>query len=414
MKTMMPSRTVQKRTVLSGIGCLSPMGENPNACSANMIAASLKGGLGPYLSYDFGESPVGLIPDVYFDERLDEREKMKYDRVSLMVSCVVGQCLRSAGLTQDAAELADTGIITGSGFGCMGSTNEYIRTLYKEGPALLDPMKFPLTSHNYPASISAIRYGLKGPITSIVASTGSSFNALLFANYLLKKGQAKRIIVVGFEEITELLYSLLDKRGVFMNGNVTAVHATDQRGENCATIPFEGCSGVVLEEYEAARERNAPLYGEITGWASAYKPPKAPLDGRILDVMMQTLKKTGEKPLPIDVLVLNRSGNVDDDGAESAAVAAANASGYSFSSQWALKSTIGNYLGASGLMEMVVALKKINNDSAASVRTGASKAAARTNRDDTRSLMINNFGSGSNIISVLLNTHAPVPCMSGK
>lgn len=390
---------VCERAVITGMGCISPIGKNLKDCSRNMAEIISKNNLRQYTSDYFGQYPVGVIPDRYFDEMLDEREKMKYDRISLLVSCVAGHCIESAGLTKNAAELAETGIISGSGFGCMGSTNDFIKTLYTQGPALLDPMKFPLTSHNYPVSISAIRYGLKGPVTSIIASIGSSMNALLFANYLLLKGQAKRIIVLGFDEITPIVYALLANMGYLPNGNGAGERSVEAINGQRATVPFEGCSGVVLEKMGAAKERGAHIYGEIAGWNAGFGSSQN-LDKRILKSVKQTVQMAGESV--IDITLLNRSGIPGDDEAEASALAAARAEGYDFGSHWALKPYTGNYLGASGLTEMVLALKMIDNNITVPIYSDKTQSSENGNR----ALLINNFGLRGNIVSLFVNTRA--------
>ena len=392
-----------RRTVITGMGSILPIGRNLEESFTTIAEVEKNHDLYNFTTTKFGNKPVGLISNDYFYCDIGERERARYDRVSLLVLSVVRQCIESAGLIDQRSELDCIGIISGSCFGCLGSEDSFRCDLYEGGPLMIDPMKFPLTSHNYPVSVSAIKYGLKGPITAIVASMGSSLSALIFANYLVSKGQTRRMIVIGFEEINDLLYAFLNKIEYLSNRH----HFKPDKEEVSETLPFEGCTGIVVEDLDSALKREAKIFGEISGWSASYGSYQKIKEYQISRNIKKAIQKAGIDKDNIDLLILNGSGIPNDDNAEALALEKLIDEGVSFNSYLALKPIIGNYLGASGLTEMVFALKMLTDENNINIR----KIIQRTFDNKFKfniggtvtTFMINNYGLGGNSISFVIN-----------
>lgn len=391
---------MQSPVVITGVGCTLPIGKNLNE-SLDCLTKNKADRTGSLTAYNNRyEKPVGLIPDHYFESNIEPRERARYDRASMLVVNVVRECIESAGLVDEGDELARTGIISGSAFGCMDSSDAFLKKLYEGGPSMLDPMKFPFSSHNYPISVSAIKYGLKGPITSFVASVGSSFTALHFASCLIARGQAKRIIVIGFDEMGDLLYALLNEMGCF-NGDG---HTPKTRRKRA--VISEGCAGIVVEDSRAADSRSATVWGEIAGWSAAYGSSRSPEASRIKETIKKSMEKANWHEKNLDLLVLNGAGMPGDEDVEKEAVESLQRDGYWLHKQIDLKAILGNYLGASGLVEAVFALQmiKTGNNTLDSSKQKFMESVLEKGKETPKQFVINNFGLGGNIASFLIKT----------
>lgn len=351
---------------------MNPFGKNLAEC-LEKIGADKNSFLPSSVRKKLGSQYIGTIPDEFFVEAADQRQLPKYDRISKITACVIGDILESGGLVADIEKREGTGIISGSGFGCTGSYTDFVKDMIDDHNGV-DPMKFPFISHNYPISIGSIQYGLKGPIAADISSMSSSLNALIFGHNLVANGFVERMIVIGFEELTEIIVNYLETHG-YLNG----------KGNEAQTesILCEGCAGVLIESVESAKERGQEVLGEIQGYAVDCGDDDDDRPRRIEKNLEKILRTHGEP----DLLLLNASGAQVEDKDEQKAIANLTQGGLLTNSCIGLKKTIGHYLGASGLMEIIFGL---------SLESRASRS--------ERSILINSFGMGSNLISFAIGT----------
>lgn len=361
---------MKRKVTITGMGAVTPFGKNIPECLAEM-----KNGqnfdLSSFANKKYGSKYVGAIPDVYFAGKIIERQLPKYDRISKIVSCVIGEILVSGGLASDLHKIEGTGIISGSGFGCAGSFSDFVKDMFFS-PIGVDPMMFPFTSHNYPISVSSIQYGLKGPIAADISSMSSSLNALIFAHNLVANGFAEKMIVIGFDELSEITLNYLDYHG-HLNWEKNALVSR--------TMFCEGCAGVLIESLDSAEERGQEIIGEIHSYAISCGNGDSQRVHRIENNIRKILRKSEDQGVKPGVLLLNSSGVRAEDEDERTAIANMNKEGLLPSSCVSLKDSIGHYMGASGLMELIFGLSRENGAS-----TGTS-------------ILINNFGFGGNLIS---------------
>ena len=379
------------RTVITGYSSISPFGEDFQKLYSNGNASFMK--LGQVASTGFGDAPVGVVEDKIFSKYIEERERLKFDRISMMVTHVIKELIERAGIANDPEALENTGIISGSGFGSVMSSAVMLHELYDKGHEGIDPMKFPHTSHNYPISIGAIKYKIKGPITAIIAANGAGFTALSFAKDLIESGSAPRIIVVGVDEMSAHLYKyLLDEDYIGKSQN------SEDTYSNGNAIVCEGCVGILLESRLSAQQRNAEVYCEITS-GTVTNGGRSVNDAKILNNLKRTLDKASLQNNEVNVYVRNNTGIVEDKQMEDLAIGKLDELGYHFIHKIGLKPVIGNYLGASGLMELAFILQELKN------------GGLHINREEKKitpgvsSCMVTNYGLGGNICSFIFSRH---------
>ena len=337
---------IDKKIVLTGLACIHPMGKDLRTCSNNLHLDSSAVSAEAWSEQCFGEHPIGRIPDEYFGQNLKSTEKRSFDRITMVVCDTVGQCVADAGLSGQPDKLAETGIISGSGFGCLETQDRLIQVLEEKGPAYFDPLEFPCTSHNFPISAAAIKFGLKGPITSMVAAMSAGLNALVYSAYQIMKGQTQRMIVVAFDEITQLQYAYLKEQNY-----LDCATCCDPYQMPKPVYPSESCVAWMLESVQSARQRHARIYAQLGNWritAGKYRQIDVNAMRRgIKAAMPQGASQSSENM----VFVTNGSGFQPDDEAENTALATLADAGVDFHQQIRMKPLIGNCLGAASLME---------------------------------------------------------------
>ena len=378
-----------KKIVVTGYSTVTPLGDNfqklyanSNASYATMSQVATNN--------NFGETPVGVVEDAIIGSVIEDRERTKFDRISIMATYVIKELIERTGIADSKEALENTGIISGSGFGSVMSSEVLLHELYDKGHDAIDPMKFPHTSHNYPISIGAIKYKIKGPITAFVAANGAGFTALSFAKNLIESGAAPRIIVIGVEEINGHLYKYLNDSEYL--GKPLGTNNIEPEKQ---VFVCEGCAGILLESEESAIERNAKILCEITS-GTVSNGGKQTSEDKIFNNLRKTLERaTSLKENKVGVYISNYDGINENLKTENAAIQKLEKLGYKFDQTLNLKPLIGNYLGASGLMEMAFILKELED--------GMQNVRGEDNRLEAGSYMILNYGLGGNICSILLS-----------
>ncbi len=383
----------EQKIVVTGLACIHPMGKSITSCIDYLERAPLENASCSWKDHCFGEHAVGRLADDEFDKNLTSMEKRSFDRITKVVCDTVGRCIEDAQLEGQADMLAATGIISGSAFGCLESQDRLLKVLHEKGPSYLDPVEFPLTSHNFPISAASIKYGLKGPITAMIASMSAGLNALVYSAVQILKGQSPRMMVVAFDEINELQHAYLNEKKYLDCANqVGPVHT------HKPIYPSESCVAWMLELEKSARQRKARIYGRLGNWhiaAGNFNPADTVhLQRGIAAVMANGASERSQEV----IFVANGSGIAQDDEAENQALANLAEAGITFHSQIRLKPSIGNCLGAASLMEGALLLHQQHHRDRCK---GVSAAVA------SPAFLLNSFGMGGNLISLTAQSVSP-------
>src|SRR5712691_11076280 len=284
------------RAVITGIGCVSPFGVG---------------------GYDLGaEIPAAYLPEV--------EEARRWSRLSHMTDLACRQAVAEAGLC-DAAALCQAGLVVGSQFGDLRSTEAFCLGFLRKGPLGLSPLLFPSTVMNAMAGITSIALGLKGPMLTLNQSGVAGELAVARALALLRAGRASAVIACGVDELFPLLYETLVQ---------LLVPSPRSRGEEVCW-PFdhrhngpilgEGATAVVLELPEHAQARGAPMLAEVR---SAYWGGMPTRPGRFpvlrqgpYPVLDQALAEAAVCPEDVYMAYLSSCGDPQHDAMELACIA---------------------------------------------------------------------------------------------
>ena len=311
----------------------------------------------------FGGEVKGFNPE----PTIDTRSARKLDRFTQFAIVAAVEAVGESGLDFAKENPFRCGCILGSGIGGMSEWEDGYRTLIERGPGRLGPFLIAKMIANSASGNISIRFGLRGPNTTVSTACSSAAHAIADSLAAIRQGQADVMVTGGSEAaITPL--------GL---GGFIACKALSQRNDDPAgaSRPFdkdrdgfvlsEGCGILILEEYERAKARNAPIYAEVCGsgnTADAFHITAPHEDGiGAAQAMREAVADSGWNTDEVQYVNAHGTSTGLGDVAETKAVKAvfgAHAKKLMVSST---KSMIGHLLGASGGVEAVACALSIKH-----------------------------------------------------
>lgn len=359
-----------KRVVVTGIGALTPIGNNLQDYWKNLVMGV--SGAAPITHFDTSEFKTKFACELKnFDasEYLDRRELRRLDEFSQYAIIAADEAIKDAGLLDNEAIDKDRfGVIWSSGIGGINVFQQEIGAYYTgNGTPRFNPFFIPKMIIDIAPGHISMRHGLRGPNFSVVSACASSTNGMIDAFNYIRLGMADLFVTGGSEaSITE--------GGI---GGFNAMKALSENNENYASAsrPFdstrdgfvmgEGAAGIILEEYEHAKARGAKIYCELVGGgmsADAHHLTAPHPEGLgAKNVMNNALKDAKLKPEDVDYINVHGTSTPLGDIAELLAVKdvfGEHAYNLNISST---KSMTGHLLGAAGAIEAVACIMAIQD-----------------------------------------------------
>lgn len=360
-----------RRVVVTGIGALTPIGNNALAFKEGLYAG--RSGAAPITRFDaskfktrFACEVKGFIPE----DHLDRKEARKLDAFVQYALVSAQEAYQDAGLDQAAPNPDRCGVIWASGIGGLDTLVEEIGNFARgDGTPRFNPFFIPKTIIDIAAGHISMRYGFRGPNFATVSACASSSHALLEGLNLIRENKADLIICGGSE-------AAVNPAGI---GGFNAMHALSTRNDSpeTASRPFdkgrdgfvlgEGAGAIILEDYDHAVRRGARIYCELAGAACTADahhitaPHPEGLGAR--RVMEECLKDAGMKPEDIDYINVHGTSTPLGDIAETKAIVEVfdeHAYRLNISST---KSMTGHLLGAAGIIEALACLFALQEQS---------------------------------------------------
>lgn len=351
---------MNRRVVITGMGAVTPVGIGVETFWKNLLAG--KCGIGPITRFDPTNSRSSLAGEVSdFDplQYQDFKTASHTDRCGQFALAAAEEAVSQSGVvgTVDPERAA---VYLGTGVGGFETTEANCRKLVEKGPRRVSPYLIPMMIANMPAGSIAIKYGFQGQAIPSVTACASGSNAIGEAVRAIRHGYADVIVTGGTEApITEV--------GVAGFNSMKALCTSED--PNAASMPFdkrrcgfviaEGAGILVLEEYERAVKRGAPILGELVGYGTscdAYHmtAPKPDGTGAALAVR-QALQEANWRPGERVYCNAHGTSTSLNDVAETKAIKIAfgeeEARKVVISST---KSETGHMLGAAGAVEAIV------------------------------------------------------------
>lgn len=358
-----------KRVVVTGLGALSPIGNNIQDFWENLINGV--SGANPITHFDttlfktkFACELKNYDPLDYFD-RKTARKLDPYAQYALIAA---EQAVKDAGLEEADINKDRAGVIWASGIGGIDTFKNEILNYVENGRVpKFSPFFIPKLISDIAAGHISIKYGYRGPNYATVSACASSTNAIIDAFNLIRLDMADLFITGGSE-------AAIEETGL---GGFNAMQALSVNNDNYleASCPFdenrdgfvmgEGGGGLILEEYEHAKKRGAKIYAELIGGgmsADAYHlvAPHPEGEGARL-VMQNAIRDAKIKPEDIDYINVHGTSTPLGDLAETIAIKKVfGEHAYNLNIS-ATKSMTGHLLGAAGAIESIAVILAIRD-----------------------------------------------------
>ena len=353
-----------KRVVVTGLGALTPIGNNIQEYWEGLKSG--KSGCAPITYFDTEKFKTKFACEVKnYDplQHFNRKEARKLDRFAQYALISSDQAIQDAALDMDSIDKFRVGVIWGAGIGGIETfQNEVLNFSQGDGTPRFNPFFIPkMIADIAPGNIS-IKHGFMGPNYTTVSACASSANAMIDALNYIRLGHCD-IIVTGGSEAAVTMAGL---------GGFNAMHALSTRNESpqSASRPFdgsrdgfvlgEGGGALILEDYEHAKARGAKIYAEIIGGgmsSDAYHMTAPHPDGIGVERVMQNcLNDAGIQAGEVDAINTHGTSTPLGDVAELKAISkvfGAHANKININST---KSMTGHLLGAAGAIEAIASI----------------------------------------------------------
>ncbi|MEO8598229.1 MAG: beta-ketoacyl-ACP synthase II [bacterium] len=360
------SRSRERRVVVTGLGCVSPLG-NTVADTWN-AAISGKSGIATITKFDataFSTHFAGEVKDFNIEEYIPGKEARHMDAFIHFGVAAGMQAMQDSGLVVTEANAERIGVIIGSGIGGLPMIEQTHTEYVARGPRRISPFFVPASIINMISGHVSIQYGLKGPNLAIVSACTTGLHSIGTAGRMIEYGDADVMIAGGAE-------STLSPLGL---GGFASARALSSRNEDpkTASRPWdidrdgfvlgEGAGVMVLEEYEHAKARGAKIYAELVGFGmsgDAYHITAPNMDGPRRS-MLNALKNAGINADEVQYLNAHGTSTPIGDKNETDAVKAAFGSHAKSLIVNSTKSMTGHLLGGAGGLESVFTVLALYN-----------------------------------------------------
>ena len=352
---------MRKRVVVTGLGCVSPVGNNvQDTWNALINGVS---GAADITHFDASRHKTKFAAEVKgFDGAavFGVREARKMDRYAQFAVAAANEALAQSGLTIDESNRDRVGIVIGTGIGGILTLLAEAEALRERGPERVSPFLIPMMIADSAAGILAIRIGARGPNMSIATACATGTNAAGEAAEMIRRGAAD-VMVAGAAEAAVI--------GVTMAGmNVMTALSTRNEEPTRASRPFdknrdgflmgEGGAVLILESLEHAQARGAKILCEFSGYGTSddahhISAPAEDGAGAALSMRL-ALQNASLAPTAIDYINAHGTSTSLNDKSETAAIKNVFGDHAYKLAVSSTKSMTGHLLGASGTLEAVV------------------------------------------------------------
>ena len=360
---------MSRRVVVTGMGCISPVGNNVRETWESILAG--KSGAAMITHFDASKHKTRFAAEVKgFDPvaLFGSRDARKMDRFTQFANAVVVEALDQANLKVDQSNRDRIGVVIGSGIGGIGTLLEQAEVLRERGPERVSPFLVPMMISDSAPGMIAIRFGARGPNMALATACASGNNAIGEALEMIRRGAADVMIAGGSEA------ALVP---VAMAGmNVMTALSTRNDDPQTASRPFdkerdgflmgEGAGVLILESLEHAQARDAVILGEITGYGTTDDAHhiSAPAENGAGAAIAMKLALQNASLDSTDIEYINAHGTSTplNDKSETAAIKTVfGEQAYNIPVS-STKSMTGHLLGASGAIEAVFCVLAIREE----------------------------------------------------
>jgi 3-oxoacyl-[acyl-carrier-protein] synthase II len=401
----------KRRVVITGLGCISPVGNRIESAWAALIAG--QSGIGKITKFDasaFACQIAGEVKGFRVEDYMSSKEARTMDTFIHYGIAAAAQAVKDAGLATNEA-LSDEqsvriGVNIGSGIGGLPLIEDTHAELIHRGPRRITPFFVPASIINMISGHVSMKYGFKGPNIAIVTACTTGLHAIGLSARMIEYGDADVMVCGGAE-------STVSPLGI---GGFAAMRALSTRNDDPTTasrpwdkdrdgfVLGEGAGVMVLEEYEHAKARGAKIYAQVAGFgmsADAGHMTAPSMDGP-RRAMLSAIHNAGLQPTDIDYVNAHGTSTPLGDVNESNAIKAALGSHAKNIVVNSTKGATGHLLGGAGGLESVFTVLALHHQTIAPTINLVNQdpecdldyCANTARKKDIRVALKNNFGFG--------------------
>ena len=360
-----------KRVVVTGLGAVTPLGNNTEDTWNNLVAGV--SGAAPITLFDASQFKTQFaceVKNLKVNDYIDRKEARKMDRYAQLAIISAMQAIQDSGMNLEEIDKNRVGVIYGVGIGGIKTFEEEVGywAQHQENGPKFNPFFIPKMIADIASGHISIMYGFHGPNYTTTSACASSTNALADAFNLIRLGKANVIVSGGAE-------AAITASGV---GGFNAMHALSTRNDDPehASRPFsasrdgfimgEGSGCLILEELEHAKARGAKIYAEMVGAgmsADAHHITASHPEGLGARLVMENaLEDAGMKPEDIDYINVHGTSTHVGDISEAKAIRQVFGDAAYKLNISSTKSMTGHLLGAAGAVEALASVLAVKND----------------------------------------------------
>lgn len=259
----------RRRVVVTGLGIVSPVGNEVSTAWSNLVAG--RSGIGPVTRFDasaFTSRIAGEVKDFDVSAWVPVKEARHFDTFIHYGIAAAAQAVQDSGISASSMDPERIGVIIGSGIGGLPMIEDTHAELTARGARRVSPFFVPGSIINMVSGQVSIQHGFQGPNYAVVSACTTGLHCIGDAGRLIEYGDADVMVCGGAE-------STISPLGI---GGFCAARAMSSRNDDPTTasrpwdidrdgfVLGEGAGVLVLEEYEHARRRGAKIYGELAGY----------------------------------------------------------------------------------------------------------------------------------------------------
>jgi 3-oxoacyl-[acyl-carrier-protein] synthase II len=362
-------KTVEmRRVVITGVGAVTPVGNTAEEFWAALIQG--KSGIGPITRFDATPLPTKIAGELKgFDplRYMDKKDDRKFDPFLKYAIACAAMAVEDAGLNVERVDRTRFGVLVGSGIGGISTLLETHKILLEKGPDRVSPFFIPMLIVNMASGLISMRFGAKGPNSSVVTACATGNHAIGDAMKIIQRNDADVMIAGGSEAIILPL--------TFAGFCQMKAMSTRNDDPGRASRPFdatrdgfvcgEGGGLLVLESLEHALGRDARIYAEVVGYgmtgdAHHMTAPDPEADGAAR-AMLLAMKDAEVEPSTVGYINAHGTSTPYNDKSETMAIKRVFGDHAHKLAVSSTKSMTGHLLGAAGGIEAIATALAIHH-----------------------------------------------------
>ncbi len=359
---------MERRVVVTGMGAVTPLGIRAEATWEGMRSG--RSGISTITLFDATEFSSQIAGEVHnFDPTrwMEPRQVRHTDRFVQFALAAAAMAVEDSGLDFDHSDGRRAGVLIGSGIGGTWTWEEQHRILLEKGPRRISPFFIPMLIMDMASGLIAMRYRAKGPNLAIATACATSAHTLGEAGEIIRRGDAEIMIAGGAEAAVSplALGGFCSLRALSRRNDEPARASRPFDRDRDGFVMAEGAGVVILEEFDHARKRGAPIYGELLGYgasADAYHITDPCPDGEGMARSMEAaLCDARISPDEVDYINAHGTATPTGDPAETKALKTVFGDRAYKLPVSSTKSVTGHLLGAAGAVEAIACLCAIRD-----------------------------------------------------